>query len=375
MRDAKTYNELSRLVLAQPSMVPVDANVAPSPTGKRSQGRPLLRYNHLVSACAEAGGKITIEQLASLAGRYWLQGDKQARRYWLGDLIWDLIHGYVTVNGVTGRSVVDGWIQTSPAVTEQRGKRSGRGSTKPRSSAKRDSRTPFQTAATTPFDGLVEAFAHIAKLTPGQAHPRHARVFTEGLSQAQKAPAPGVIGAGYRAGGVVFVARNGALGTSPDHVRQDRETAALWSALAKAEGRERRRAYAALMLHLNDGVQSWNLFRYIDAFNKRAKLPDDAFSLINMIGFRCKFENIKSFGPIYEEAFANYTGPLLVALRPSLIVPLGNDQGHQLARLYRGNVPVANPIRRSIGDRFAPKTLDEDIDAAVRLFQASRSDG
>lgn len=215
---------------------------------------------------------------------------------------------------------------------------------------------------------IIDAFHLLACLTPEEAHPTSVGTFTEGLTSAQRSPYPGVVPDGYHKGGVVFVARNGALGSSPEHQRQDEKTAQLWLSFAQGSGKRKRSAFKDLMHHLSRGMYSWNIIRYIDAFTKQAKIPCDSVALINMIAVRSQFRNIRNFSPIYEEAWRNYTSHIITALSPSFMVPLGNDQGKHLRRLYRGDAIVLPTIRRSIGDKFDPKTLGDDISCAVQLY-------
>ena len=212
---------------------------------------------------------------------------------------------------------------------------------------------------------LAETFAHIARLRPARAHPGSSSHFSS--NSVDKVPLFGYVGARYRVGGVMFVARNGAIGKTGSDKEENRKTYRLTVKLQKSNAKERQQAFDDLMGHLYDSIQGWGTFKYVEEFLARTGLSFDEVSYINFVAFRSSDENLRAH--IYGEAWAHYTGRLVEAIRPGFVVPLGGAAGYYMSRHYEGNAQVTGWIHRMRGDNAIPPEGRRDIKRAKSAFR------
>jgi hypothetical protein len=166
-------------------------------------------------------------------------------------------------------------------------------------------------------------------------------------------PQPGYVGAGYQAGGLVFVSMNPGAGPqnglSAEDLRQYRALETLRDATDGAASA----AFDALTGVLAEVMVTWNIHRnFVVPVLKAAHTDFRQVAYLNLL----KWRTAKSSGlhRLYQLGWDDHTCAQFELLAPGRVIAIGSDAGRAFARLHRAPVPL-DSIPRAIGNNVGPE--------------------
>ncbi|BAE49448.1 hypothetical protein amb0644 [Paramagnetospirillum magneticum AMB-1] len=178
----------------------------------------------------------------------------------------------------------------------------------------------------------------------------------------------GYVGGSYRPGGIVLLAVN--PGGGGDAYQQTAEDVVFYPLLKAFRDCAPEKA-EALFGRINDEFASvlprWNLWRILKPTLDAAGVGLDEVAYLNAVPYRTRENRVPKLHA-KEAAWRMVTGPTLDALRPGLLIALGNKAGDVMTRLYNGSAST-ECVPRTNGDSY----ISDGAKSALKRIACLRS--
>ena len=169
---------------------------------------------------------------------------------------------------------------------------------------------------------------------------------------------PGYVGSGYQPGGCVLLAINPGGGSDKYQMRtaEDDHFYPIMEAFHRAPSDGALERFEIMNQAWVRNVQRWNLGRIVNPVLDALGQGIEQVTFLNAVPYRTR-NDLKPSAHARRQAWTLVTEPLLRALRPGVIVALGQKAGDVLADQHRGTARIF-VVQRSIGDTYlTPKAL------------------
>lgn len=178
----------------------------------------------------------------------------------------------------------------------------------------------------------------------------------------------GYVGAGYRQGGVVLLAVNpGGGGDAYQRTAEDEVFYPLLKAFRDCAPEEAETLFGRINSEFASVLPRWNLWRILKPTLDAAGVGLDEVAYLNAVPYRTR-ENKVPKVHAKQAAWRMITGPTLDALRPGMLIALGNKAGDIMARLYSGPART-ECVPRTNGDSY----ISDDAKLALKRIARLRN--